>query len=155
MSTGRTWQTESTSLSSTLKLAARIGKKLRGGEVIELVGDLGCGKTAFVRGLAAGMGSEDPVRSPSFTLCKQYKGNELTLYHFDFYRLDDPGIMKHELEEILEDAQAVKAVEWGSAVSEVLPKKHITVNITPKNEEGRAFSFEYPTDYEYLFPTNT
>src|ERR1700712_1196496 len=116
MSTEQTSQIESTSLQATLDLAAAIGMKLKGGEVIELVSDLGGGKTAFVKGLARGMGSTDVVRSPSFTISNQYKAGSKTLYHFDFYRLFDPGIMRDELAEILQDPNAVVVVEWASIV---------------------------------------
>src|SRR6185312_5854101 len=94
MSTVQTWQTESISSDNTSDVAMKIGRKLQGGEVIELISDLGGGKTTFVRGLAKGMGSQDTVRSPSFTLSNEYRSGKLTLYHFDFYRLEDPGIMR-------------------------------------------------------------
>ncbi|PIZ61832.1 tRNA (adenosine(37)-N6)-threonylcarbamoyltransferase complex ATPase subunit type 1 TsaE, partial [Candidatus Saccharibacteria bacterium CG_4_10_14_0_2_um_filter_52_9] len=90
---------------------------MRGGEVIVLTSDLGGGKTSFVRGLAAGMASHDLVHSPSFTLSNQYKAGDLTLCHFDFYRLNDPGIMRNELAEVLKDSQAVVAVEWADIVA--------------------------------------
>ena len=150
-----TWQTESTSLDATLALAAAIGSRLRGGEVVELVSDLGGGKTAFVRGLAQGMGSADLVHSPSFTLSNQYQSGSLTLYHFDFYRLNQAGIMRDELIEVLSDPGAVVAVEWANIVDDVLPAQHITVNIQSTGETKRQFSFEYPSSFNYLFPTNT
>ena len=155
MSIGQTWQTASTSLDATLALAGRIGSRLRGGEIIELVSDLGGGKTAFVRGLAAGMGSRDPVRSPSFTLSHQYKAGKLTLHHFDFYRLAEPGIMSRELAEVLEDPEVVVAVEWGGIVEDVLPDERLTINIKVTGEDQRAIEFSYPENLNYLFPSNT
>src|SRR5262249_33137193 len=136
-----TWQTVSTNLQATSELAGAIGRKLRGGEVIELVGDLGSGKTAFVRGLARGMGSKDAVRSPSFTLSNQYSTGQLTLHHFDFYRLQEPGIMRDELAEIVNDPQAVVTVEWGDIVEDVLPDDRLTVTITATGENERRFNF--------------
>jgi tRNA threonylcarbamoyladenosine biosynthesis protein TsaE len=133
----------------------RIGRKLHGGEVIELVSDLGGGKTAFVRGLAEGMGSTDTVRSPSFTLGNQYAANKLTLHHFDFYRLDKPGIMERELAEILEDTNAVVVIEWGGITEAVLPRDRLTVQIKPTGETSRQFSFSCPNSLSYLSPTNT
>src|SRR5476649_1957023 len=100
MSTGQTWQTESTSLDATLQLAAQVGHRMRGGETIELISDLGGGKTTFVRGLARGFGSKDHVTSPSFALSNQYSSRDLVMYHFDFYRLDDVGIIASELAEL-------------------------------------------------------
>ena len=154
MTTAQTWQIKSSSFGSTLKLAAQIGRKVRGGEVIELVSDLGGGKTAFVRGLVAGMGSKDTVRSPSFTLCNQYRAGRLVLYHFDFYRLQEPGIMKDELAEILADPQAVVAIEWSDIVENVLPDNRLTVRIKTISEASRELTFEYPNSLQYLIPAN-
>lgn len=133
----------------------RIGHKMRGGEVIELVGDLGAGKTAFVRGLAKGMGSEDIVRSPSFTLDNQYRAGRLTLHHFDFYRLDEAGIMRQELAEVLEDPQAVAVIEWGGIAEAVLPLERLIVRIKPTGETSRQFSFSCPNNLKYIVPINT
>lgn len=125
---------------------------MRGGEVIELVSDLGGGKTTFVRGLAHGTGSHDQVRSPSFTLSNQYKADKLTLYHFDFYRLDEPGIMRQELAEALADPMAATAVEWGGVVKDVLPAKRLTINIKTLGESERELLFSYPAELGYLIP---
>lgn len=130
----------------------KIGRKLRGGETIELVGDLGAGKTAFVRGLAKGAGSKDAVRSPSFTLSNQYRADKLTIYHFDFHRLGEPGIMKRELAEVLEDPKAVVVVEWADAVKDVMPDRRLAVHITATTETDRQFDFVYPRDLSYLIP---
>lgn len=135
-----------------MALAAQIGSRLTGGEIIELVSDLGGGKTAFVRGLAEGMGSKDHVSSPSFTLSNQYKAGELTLHHFDLYRLDGPDIIKQELAEILTDKQAVVAVEWASLVNDVLPSDRMTINITSSGEDSREIVIKYPERLRYLFP---
>ena len=138
-----------------MALAAGIGSKLRGGEGIELVSDLGGGKTAFVRGLALGMGSPDQVRSPSFTLSNQYRAESLTLYHFDFYRLSEAGIMRNELAEIIEDPRAVVAVEWAEIVESVLPAERLTITIKATGENSREFTIEYPGTLSYLIPANT
>jgi tRNA threonylcarbamoyladenosine biosynthesis protein TsaE len=123
--------------------------------VIELVSDLGGGKTAFVRGLAAGMCSKDRVTSPSFTLSNQYQGGGLTLYHFDFYRLEESGILQQELAEILQDPRAVVAIEWAGLVSNVLPPDRLTINIISSGEESRTLLLQYPEKLSYLFPDNT
>lgn len=155
MSTEQIWRTGSTSLDATLKLAGQMGRKLRGGEVIELQSDLGGGKTAFVRGLAAGLGSRDPVHSPSFTLANQYKAGDLTLYHLDFYRLQEPGIMKDELAELVADPKAIVVVEWADIVEKVLPAEHMTIHITATSDNSREFTFTYPNRYNYLLQDNT
>lgn len=132
-----------------------VGSKLRGGEVIELVSDMGGGKTALVRGLAAGMGSKDAVHSPSFTLSNVYKSDDLNLYHFDFHRLNDPGIMRDELAEILDDSKNVAAIEWAKIVEDVLPSDRLTIRIKPIGETSRELIFEYPEKLSYLIPDNT
>lgn len=155
MSTDLTWQTVSTSLENTERLAAAIGSRLKGGEVIELVSDLGGGKTAFVRGLAKGMGSSDKVASPSFTISRQYSAGDLTLHHFDFYRLSDPGIVANELAEVVNDSKAVVAVEWADIVEAVLPAYKLTVHITNTGENNREFTFTYPETLAYIRGDNT
>ncbi|MDB5166349.1 MAG: hypothetical protein JWM37_421 [Candidatus Saccharibacteria bacterium] len=134
-------------------MGAAIGEKLRGGEVIQLISDLGGGKTALVRGLAKGLGSTDSVASPSFTISREYKAGDKTLYHFDFYRLQDPGIMANELAELFEDEQAVIAIEWADIVESIIPPSHVTIRIEPKAETERLISLSCPTDLEYVVPT--
>lgn len=155
MSTEQTWQTTSTSSDDTLELAAAIGRKLRGGEVIELVSDLGGGKTTFVRGMAQGLGSTDTVRSPSFTIGNQYRGKGLTLYHFDFYRLQEAGIMREEVLEILSNPKAVVAVEWAEVIEAVLPLARLQVSIKATGDDSRELLFSYPEKLEYLLKDNT
>lgn len=150
--TTKTWETISKNLEETEQLAERIGKKMQGGEIVELVSDLGGGKTAFVRGLARGIGSHDHVASPTFTISREYNAGELTLYHFDFYRLEEPGIMTAELAELIADPKAVLAVEWSDIVQEVLPDHRITVTITLTGETSRQIAIQYPTTLAYLMP---
>ncbi len=143
---------QSNSVEDTASIGCMIGKNLLGGEVIELQSDLGGGKTTFVGGLARGLGSDDPVASPSFTLNYIYrcKGDK-RLSHFDFYRLDDAGILSNELAEVLEDPQTVVAVEWGDIVHDVLPEKRIKVNITANGDAKRVITCLYPKEFDYLF----
>jgi tRNA threonylcarbamoyladenosine biosynthesis protein TsaE len=113
-----------------IRLGCELGAKLRGGEVIELVGDVGAGKTTFVRGLAQGLGVAESVSSPSFSIMKNYNGRDgLILNHYDFYRLDDPGIMLAEIAEAVTDSQTVTVVEWGESVADVLPADHRVIKI--------------------------
>lgn len=130
----------------------RIGSNLKGGETIELIGDLGSGKTAFVRGLVQGMDSKDEVRSPSFTLSNRYVAGDLTLHHFDFYRLNEPGIMRRELAEVLEDPKASVVIEWADPVRAALPDERLTIHITPTGDADREFRFTYPDSLAYLVP---
>ena len=153
MSIDTTLRINSTSLAATENLAAEVGTRTRGGEVIALSSDLGGGKTAFVRGLARGMGSENHVASPTFTLGRVYetKNKKLTLFHFDFYRLNDPGIMAFELAEVLTDPGAVVAIEWGAVMDDILPTDTVAVTIERTGEESRDISFTYPERLAYLF----
>lgn len=134
----------------TEQFAKKLGSELRGGEVIELVSDLGGGKTTFVRGLARGLGSSDIVRSPSFTLANQYKAGELTLYHFDFYRLEQPGIIANELSEVLTDPKAIVVVEWATIVVHVLSTPHLVIHLKQTDEHERDILLTYPESYNYL-----
>ena len=100
--------------------------------VIELVGDVGVGKTTFVRGLAKGLGIKQAVTSPSFTISKFYAiPDGRTLIHYDFYRLDNPGLMANDLKENLNNNNII-VVEWGNSIKNILPKNHIIITIKQK-----------------------
>ena len=106
--------------------------------VIELIGDVGAGKTTFVRGLAKGLGVKEPVTSPSFTISKSYAfGKNQTLTHYDFYRLADPGLMQDNLKESLSDPNNITIIEWGESVSNILPKNHTIINIIYNDDNSR------------------
>lgn len=118
---------------------------MRGGETVELVSDLGGGKTTFVRGLARGYGSRDTVASPTFTINKIYKSRTGQIHHFDFYRLNEPGVLTDQLAESLGNPKAVTVVEWSDIVKDVLPQDRITVNLRPVagNSEARDIGISY------------
>ncbi len=97
--------------------------------VVELVGDVGAGKTTFVKGLANGLGVVGTVTSPSFTINKRYKlADGRVLSHYDFYRLADAGIMAEELEEALASGDIV-VIEWADSVARVLPDGRVKILI--------------------------
>lgn len=117
---------------------ARLGAALTGGEVIELVGDVGAGKTTLAKAVATGMGITDDVSSPSYTLHQVYEApSGLRLMHYDFYRLHDPGILANELAENITDTHVVTIVEWGGIVAGVLPSDHLQIRIEPLDETSR------------------
>lgn len=118
-----------------LDFGQNFAKNLELPAVIELVGDVGVGKTTFTRGLAKGLGVTESVTSPSFTISKRYAFPGGELVHYDFYRLDDPGIMRDELAETLSEPNSVVVVEWGGDVAELLParKHHLEIRL---NEDG-------------------
>ncbi len=140
------------SVAETVALGKNIGANLRGGEVFELVSDLGGGKTTFVRGLADGFGSPDAVASPSFTISYVYgRPDGKNFYHFDFYRLEDAGIVGNELAEVEEDEDAVVAVEWGDVVHDILPINRIMISIAALDDNERQMTFSYTDEFKYLF----
>lgn len=103
--------------------------------VIELIGDVGTGKTTFTRGLAEGLGITEPISSPSFTISRFYEGEKYTLTHYDFYRLDDPGLMADDLAESIAEPNNITVVEWGESIADILPAEHyrITINYIDEN----------------------
>jgi tRNA threonylcarbamoyladenosine biosynthesis protein TsaE len=105
--------------------------------VLELIGDVGAGKTTFVRGLARGIGVKEAVTSPSFTISKVYQGQNATLVHYDFYRLANPGIMEEDLAESINDPQAITIVEWGESIQNVLPQDRKIIEIKYIDENTR------------------
>jgi tRNA threonylcarbamoyladenosine biosynthesis protein TsaE len=139
------------SVEDTLKLGKAVALACRGGEVFELISDLGGGKTAFVRGMALGIETDDEVTSPSFTINNTYKGKILTLEHFDFYRLGEAGVVADELKEDLYTPAVIVAVEWGDIVHDILPKTRVKIVISPTESDTREFFFSYSSDYDYLF----
>lgn len=134
----------------TENVAETIGKLLKGGEIIELISELGGGKTTFTRGLASGIKSKDNVASPTFTISRVYEGTRLTIHHFDFYRLKNDKLIKHELSDVLKDKNNVVVIEWPDLVSDVLPKDRLTVKFEYLNEDSRKLLFNYPESLSYL-----
>ena len=120
----------------TFKLGYSIGKKAQAGQIYTLTGDLGVGKTIFTQGLAAGLGIEEPVNSPTFTIVQIYDEGRLPFYHFDVYRIGDV----EEMEEIgYEDyfyGEGVCLIEWANLVEEILPRPVIAVLIEKNLEKG-------------------
>jgi tRNA threonylcarbamoyladenosine biosynthesis protein TsaE len=126
---------------ATREFGEKIGNLLEGGEVIELVGDVGAGKTTFVKGLAKGLGIDEDVQSPSFTISRVYDGRDgLLLAHYDFYRLGDAGIMADELQETLQDPATVTVIEWAGIVEGVLPKERLTIHFETPTENTRTLT---------------
>jgi len=146
MSTTLTWQVISIDSDETERLGELFGKAISAPALLELRADLGGGKTTFVRGLARGLESKDIVSSPTFTLAKTYKTKKGSLNHFDFYRLAEPGILKAELKEALEDGSAITAVEWSAIVNDVLPAERLIIEFVPtaSNPDERQVTVKYP-----------
>ena len=114
-----------------------LGETLKAPQVLELLGDVGAGKTTLTRGIAKGLGVDDSVTSPSFTLSKEYYGQKYRLVHYDFYRLSDPGIMAEDLAEAINDPKTIVIVEWGQSIQDVLPENRKVVEILYIDEKTR------------------
>lgn len=125
-----------------------LGAKLRGGEVIQLIGDVGAGKTTFVRGLAEGAGSTDHVSSPTFTICNTYQGR-LTIHHCDFYRLQDDTLIEKELLELI-DGQSVVILEWAENIRAVKSVDSVAISINVMENDTRSFGVHASDTYNYL-----
>jgi tRNA threonylcarbamoyladenosine biosynthesis protein TsaE len=122
----------------TQDLGRTIARRMRGGELILLEGDLGLGKTVFARGFAIGLGlAPEDVNSPSFTLIQEYRGGHLTMYHVDLYRLNsDEEVAGLGLEDILTD-EAVVVVEWGEKIPPRYRRDAIVVRFDDVGEDSR------------------
>lgn len=123
------------------QLGEAIGRSVSGSEVLELVGDIGAGKTTLTKGIARALGINEPVQSPTFTISRVYDSPKgLRLAHYDFYRLGEAGIMGDEIREAADD-DSVVVVEWAGAVDDDLPKDRLVVKITTISEEERLVEF--------------
>ncbi len=120
----------------TFELGEKMGRQARPSSVYCLNGDLGVGKTVFTQGFASGLGIEEPVNSPTFTIVNQYEEGRLPFYHFDVYRIGDVS----EMDEIgYEDCfygEGVSLIEWSDLIKELLPDHVITVTIEKDVEKG-------------------
>lgn len=109
--------------------------------VIELVGDVGAGKTTFTKGLARGLEIAEEITSPTFTISKVYENSRgQKLVHYDFYRLENPGIMVEDLFENLQDPHTVTVIEWADTVSEILSANHLRLEILINDDGSRTLN---------------
>ena len=127
---------ETNSPEETFRVGKELGEKAYAGQVFTLTGDLGVGKTVFSQGLAKGLGIEEPVNSPTFTIVQEYDGGRLPFYHFDVYRIGDV----EEMEEVGFDdyvmGEGVSLIEWADLISEILPEKRTEILIEKDLERG-------------------
>ena len=117
---------ESNSYEETQKFAEEFSKTLKAGDVLCMYGDLGVGKTAFVQGLAKGLGIDEPITSPTFTIVNEYSGR-LPLYHFDVYRIADSDEMYEIGYEEYVYGDGVSVIECHSLLTTYFPKKDMTL----------------------------
>ncbi len=128
----------SNSPEETAEAGAVWARSARAGDIIALVGDLGAGKTQFVKGFVAGMGSEADVTSPTFTLVHEYGDGRLPVYHFDFYRLDSAdAVVRLGFDEYAE-GDGVCLIEWADRFPNLLPEDTVTITIETRGEKERV-----------------
>lgn len=121
----------------TQELGEKLGSKRKNGFLC-LYGELGAGKTTFVRGLAKGLGIRQRVSSPTFTYQRIYKRGRQKLYHFDFYRISKPdSLLIQELRETIERRDGVIAIEWADRIADFLPKDRTDIYLKYENEKTR------------------
>lgn len=123
-------------------LGSKLAKKLPSGSVIELIGDVGAGKTALVKGIGRGLGIKEMIQSPSYTIFCRYDSGEKSLHHYDFYRLNDPGLVSYDLDESLHTEGATVVIEWSDHIKGVLPDDHIRIRIFTTSENERQVDIE-------------
>ena len=126
----------SNSPQETFTLGKRLGEQAKPGEVYCLDGDLGVGKTIFTQGFAAGLGIDEPVNSPTFTIVQEYHEGRLPLYHFDVYRIADVSEMDEIGYEEYFFSDGVCLIEWGTLIEELLPDSTITITIEKDLQKG-------------------
>ena len=133
----------SNNVNKTLSIAKTFAKKLKAGDVVILCADLGSGKTVFAKGVIASFGIKDPVTSPTFTIVNSYQNEKMNLYHFDMYRLEDyEEALAAGLDELIEDKNAIKIIEWPEKCPELLPEHYYKVSIEKVNDTTRNISWE-------------
>ena len=127
---------ETRSPEETFETGRKLGEKAVPGQVFTLMGDLGVGKTVFTQGLARGLGIQEPVSSPTFTIVQVYEEGRLPFYHFDVYRIGDV----EEMDEVGYDdyimGDGVSLIEWADLIEEILPEKRTEVRIEKDLEQG-------------------
>ncbi|UQS83815.1 tRNA (adenosine(37)-N6)-threonylcarbamoyltransferase complex ATPase subunit type 1 TsaE [Bombilactobacillus thymidiniphilus] len=131
------------SYQETVALGQYLGTLLQAGDVLLLDGDLGVGKTTLTRGIAQGLGINRSIKSPTFTLIREYQNGRVPLYHMDMYRLENAADSALGLEEYL-GSDGVTVMEWAQFVADQLPEEYLLVQIARDNDqdEERFITFK-------------
>ncbi|MBQ4300398.1 MAG: tRNA (adenosine(37)-N6)-threonylcarbamoyltransferase complex ATPase subunit type 1 TsaE [Lachnospiraceae bacterium] len=127
---------ETNSPEETFELGRQLGQKASAGEVYTLIGDLGVGKTVLTQGIAKGLGIDEPISSPTFTIVQVYESGRIPFYHFDVYRIGDV----EEMDEIGFDdyvyGEGLTMIEWANLIEEILPEHYSQITIEKDLERG-------------------
>ena len=130
---------DSYSAEETLRIGQMLGEKVPAGTVVCLEGDLGVGKTVFVKGVARGLGVHEPVCSPTFTIVKEYRDGRIPLFHFDVYRIEDPEEMYEIGYEEYFFGDGVCLIEWAEQIAELIPPEAVHVRIEKDLDKGLTY----------------
>lgn len=131
-------------LDDTKELAEKFAKAVElQGAFVSLYGEIGAGKTAFVKLVADALGVQERVTSPSFVILNEYHSAKIPIYHFDLYRLENEGV-KTILDELREYSQGkmLTFVEWAEFSQDEIPFNHLKINVTYEDDDSRKYSFE-------------
>ena len=139
---------DSFSEKETFELGKSIGEKAKAGEVYTLIGDLGVGKTVFTQGVAKGIGIDEPVNSPTFTILQVYDEGRLPFYHFDVYRIGDESEMDEIGFEEYVYGDGVCFIEWADLIKGIIPRKHTRIEIKKNLEKGFDYREIDLTEFE-------
>ena len=127
---------ETNSEKETFELGKNLGEQAKAGQIFCLNGDLGVGKTVFTQGFAKGLGIEENVNSPTFTIIQVYEEGRIHLYHFDVYRIGDPEEMYEIGYEEYFFGEGVCLIEWSKLIDELIPEEAINIEIDKNLEKG-------------------
>ena len=130
---------ETFSADETYEYGRKIGSEAQPGDVYCLTGDLGVGKTVFTQGFAAGLGVEEAVSSPTFTIVQEYEGEKMPFYHFDVYRIGDVEEMDEVGFDEYVSGEGVSLIEWANLIEEILPENRVNITIEKDLEQGFDF----------------
>lgn len=141
----------SDSVDATMATAAKFAKNLKAGDIVFLQGELGAGKTVFVKGIAKAL-QIDPqeVNSPTFVLMNRYEG-KLPLYHFDLYRLEKAEDLKSVQFDEYFYGEGISVIEWPERLRGLAPKEYWLVRLSHKSENQRAICISYPSNHQRKF----
>lgn len=127
----------------TEELASKIAKDIHTGAVVELIGDLGAGKTVFAKGFAKGLGISQTITSPTFALLNTYTGDKIQLNHFDLYRVEDvEELVLMGFKEIFYSKDAISLIEWPQVAKDLLPQHRDIITIKKTGDFSREIVWE-------------
>ncbi|MEY8371230.1 tRNA (adenosine(37)-N6)-threonylcarbamoyltransferase complex ATPase subunit type 1 TsaE [Aerococcaceae bacterium 50-4] len=127
---------------STKAFAQKLAKHVQPGDIICLEGNLGAGKTTFTKYFAKALGIDQAIKSPTYTIIREYEDNDIPLYHMDAYRLEETGSDSVGLEDYI-NGDGVTIIEWPQFVVEDLPKDYLWLTLTSKSETSRSVDVSY------------